>query len=180
MKEVNNQNLWYQNLELGSQGNTNIPIWIVIGFQQRDRQDSQNLYNDSFCRLPVISAQCNIGTEKYQDASILLNYDHDDYSYGYAQIKEVFRVLTKDDILQPYIADDDFKSFNAGVVELGYNIYAFDIRCQQNFTASQPVKVEFIVYGVVPNDINAYGLVLTNKFFSMSSDGQWSFDLIWV
>ena len=41
MKEVNNQNLW--NFELGSQESINVPIWITIGFQQRDRQDSQNL-----------------------------------------------------------------------------------------------------------------------------------------
>ena len=32
MKEVNNQNLW--NFELGSQENMNVPIWIIIGFQQ--------------------------------------------------------------------------------------------------------------------------------------------------
>ena len=37
MKEVNNQNLW--NFELGSHENMNVPIWIIIGFQQRDRQD---------------------------------------------------------------------------------------------------------------------------------------------
>ena len=61
MKEVNNQNLWI--LELGSQGNKNVPIWIIIGFQQPDRQDSQNLKNDTFCRLPVVSAQCVIGTK---------------------------------------------------------------------------------------------------------------------
>ena len=106
MKEVNNQNLW--NFELGSHENMNVPIWIIIGFQQRDRQDSQNLNNDTFCRLPVVSAQCIIGTEKNPDAGILLNYDDDDYSQGYHQIKEAFRALTKDSILQPYISEADF------------------------------------------------------------------------
>ena len=38
MKEANNQKLW--NFELGSQENMNVPIWIIIGFQQQDRQDS--------------------------------------------------------------------------------------------------------------------------------------------
>ena len=78
MKEVNNQNLW--NFELGSQENMNVPIWIIIGFQQQDRQDSQNLNNDTFCRLPVVSAQSVIGTEKFSDAGILINYSDDDYS----------------------------------------------------------------------------------------------------
>ena len=42
----------------------NIPIWIFIGFRQRDKQDSQNLNKDTFCRLPIVSAQYIIGTEK--------------------------------------------------------------------------------------------------------------------
>ena len=41
MKEVKHQNLW--NFELGSQKSMNVPIWIITGFQQRDRQDSQYL-----------------------------------------------------------------------------------------------------------------------------------------
>ena len=117
MKEVKNQNVW--NFELGSHENMNVPIWIIIGFQQRDRQDSQNMNKDTFCRLPVVSAQCIIGTEKYPDAGILLNYDDDDYSQGYHQIKEAFRALTKDDILQPYISEADFRRSNAVVNDIG-------------------------------------------------------------
>ena len=176
MKEVNNQNVW--NFELGSHENMNVPIWVIIGFQQRDRQNSQNLNNDTFCRLPVVSAQCIIGTEKYPDAGILLNYDDDDYSQGYHQIKEAFRALTKDDILQPYISEADFRRSNVAVNDIGYNLYIFDIRYQKNFTNSQPIKVEFKFEGVVPNDINGYVLVLTNKLISISSDGQRHFDLI--
>ena len=137
MKEVKNQNLC--NLELGSQESSNKAIRITIGFQQRDGQDSQNLNIDSFCRLPVTSAQCLIGTEKYPDAGILLNYDHDENSQGYSQIKEAFRVLTKDDILQPCITDDDFRSSNGGA-EIGYNVLVFDIRYQQNLQLLNQLK----------------------------------------
>ena len=125
MKQVNNQNVW--NFELGSQENMNVPVWIIIGFQQQDRQDSQNLNNDTFCRLPVVSAQCIIGTEKYPDAGILLNYDDDDYSQGYHQIKEAFKALTKDDILQPYISEDNFRTSNVAANDIGYNLYIFDL-----------------------------------------------------
>ena len=126
MKEVNNQNLW--NFEMGSQENMNIPIWIIIGFQQQDRQDSQNLNNDTFCRLPVVSAQCVIGMEKYPDAVILLSYDDDDYSQGYHQVEEAFKALIKDDILQPYISEQDFRTSNVRAADVGYNLYVFDIR----------------------------------------------------
>ena len=132
MKEVNNQKLW--NFELGSQENMNVPIWINLGFQQQDRQDSRNLNNDTFCRLPVVSAQCVIGTEKYPDVDILLNYDDDDYSQGYIQIKEAFEAVTKDDVLQLYLSEQDFRTSNVRANDVGYNLYLFDIRYQKNFT----------------------------------------------
>ena len=177
--EVNNQNLW--DFELGSQESMNVPIWIIISFQPQDRQDSQNFNKDTFCRLLVVSAQCIIGTEKYPDAGILLNYDDDDYYVqGYSQIKEAFRALTRDDILQPYISEEDFRSSNVTADDLGYNLYVFDIRYQKNFTIFQTINVEFKFDGVVPNDVNGNTLNLTNKLVCISSDKQRHFDLIQV
>ena len=175
MKEVNNQNLW--NFELCSQESMKVPKWIIIGFQQRERQDSGNLVNDSFYRLPVTSTRCIIGTEKYPVAGILLNYHGDDYSHGYSQIKETFGALTKNDILQLYISDDVFRSSNAGVVNIGYKLNIFDSKYQQNFTSSQRIKVKFKFNGVVPSDVNGYALLLTNKIVSISSDGRRHFHL---
>ena len=94
MKEVNTQNLW--SFELGTQEGINVPIWIFVAFQQNERQTDQNLNNDTFYRPLVTSAQCIIGTEKYPDSGILLNYNDDNYSQGYGQIKEAFKALTKD------------------------------------------------------------------------------------
>ena len=174
MKEVKTQNLW--TFELGTQEGITVPIRIFVTFQQNDRQNDQNLNNDTFYRPLVTSAQCIIGTEKYPNSSILLNYNDDDYSQGFGQIKEAFKALTKDNLLQPYISDADFRSSNDGN-NIGYNIYAFDIRYQKNFESFQPIKVEFKFDGVVPAGIYGYALVLTNKLISISSDGQRMFDL---
>ena len=174
MKEVNTQNFW--TFELGTQEGNNIPTWIFVGFQQNDRQHDQNLNNDTFVRLPVISAQVVIGTERYPDSAILLNYEDDDYSQGYGQIKEAFKALTEGNILQPYISDHDFKSSNDGN-DIGYKIYAFDIRYQKFFENAQPVKVEFKFSENIPAGVYGYALVSTNKLISISSDGQRMFDL---
>ena len=174
MKEVNTQNFW--TFELGTQEGINMPTWIFVAFQQNDRQHDQNLNNDTFVRLPVISAQVVIGTERYPDSGILLNYEDDDYSQGYGQIKEAFRALTKDDILKPYITEDDFRLSNEGN-NIGYNIYAFDIRYQKNFENAQPIKVEFKFSENIPAGIYGYALVLTNKLISITSDGRRMFDL---
>ena len=174
MKEVNTQNFW--TFELGVQEFINVPIWIFVAFQPMDRQNDQNLNNDTFYRMPITSAQCIIGTEKYPDNAILLNYDDDDYSQGYGQIKEAFKALTKDDILQPYITDDDYRSSN-DVDNIGYNVHVFDIRYQKNFEIGQSVKVEFKFDKVIPAGIYGYALVLTNRLISITGDGQRMFDL---
>ena len=173
MKEVNTQNPW--SFELGTQEGINVPIWIIVGFQQNDRQNDQNLNNHTFYRPPVTSAQCIIRTEKYLDSAILLNYNDDDYSQGYGIIKQTFEALTKDDILEPYISDNDFRSSNDGH-NIGYKLYVFDIRYQKKFETAQPIKREFKFDGVVPAGIYSCALVLTNKFITISSDGQRHFD----
>ena len=132
--------------------------------------------NDTFVRLPVISAQVVIGTERYPDSGVLLNYDDDDCSQAYGLIKEAFRALTKDDILKPYISEDDFRSFNERN-SIGYNIYAFDIRYQKNFENAQAVNVEIKFSENIPAGIYGYAVVLTNRLASITSDGQRMFDL---
>ena len=130
--------------------------------------------------MPVASSQCVIGNEKQPDIAILLNYNDDDYSQAYGQIKEVFEAVTKDNILQPYISEDDFKSSNVGydVREIGYNRHTFDIRYQKNFESGQSTKVEFKFSQPVPaGTIYVYALVLTKRLVSISSDGQQMFHL---
>ena len=132
---------------------------------------------DTFYRPPVTSAHVIIGSERYPDSSILLNNDDDIYSQGYGQIKEALKALTKDDILQPYISEDDFRSSNDGD-DLGYNIYTFDIRYQKKNESAQPIKVEFKFNRVIPNNKYGHAFVLTNRLVSMSSDGQRMLDLV--
>ena len=105
-----------------------------------------------------------------------MNYDDDDYSQGYCQKKEAFRAVTKDDILQPYISEDDFRSSNDGDI-IGYNIHSFNIRYQKNFENAQPIKLDFKFSEKFPPGIYGYGLVLTNRLVSISLDSQRMYDL---
>ena len=144
-------------------------------FPKKRRKDTQNMINDTFFRPPVTSTQCIIGTEKCPDPAILLNYDDDDYNQGYGHIKEAFKALTKDEKLQPYINDNDFRSSNNNKGN-GYNLYVFDIRYHKNLKKAQPIKVEFKFSENIDAGTYAYALVLTNKRIYISSDGQQPFD----
>ena len=88
----------------------------------------------------------------------MLIYNDDDYSQGYGQIKDVFRALPRDDVLQPYISDNDFRSSNDDN-DIGYNFYVFDVRYQKNLESVQAVKLKFKFAGVVPAGIYGYAFV---------------------
>ena len=83
-----------------------------------------------------------MGTEKYPDSAYLLSYYDDDYSQGYGHIKEAFKILTKDNILQHFTSEDDFRSSNVGDDgnEIGYNIDSFDIRYHKIFKVVNRLK----------------------------------------
>ena len=73
----------------------------------------------------------------------MLNYDDNDYSQGYGQIKEAFKALTKDDIFNPYISDHAYRSSNGGD-DIRHKLYVFDIRYrEQNLESAQPMKIKF-------------------------------------
>ena len=175
LKEVKTQIFW--TLELGVQEGFNVPIWIFVVFQRIDRQHDQNLNNDAFYRMPITFAQVVIGSQTNPNFAVLLNYNNDCYSQGYGQIKEAFKAVTKDNILQRYIGEDDFRSSNDGD-NIGYNIHSFDIRYQKSFEKGQSVRVEFIFSENIPAWIYGYALLLPNKLVSISSDGQRMLDLL--
>ena len=112
MKEVKSQKIW--TVELGTREGINVPLSLYVVFQQSDREHDQSSNNDTFCRMPINSAQVVIGTENYTDSGIFLNYKDDDNSQGYGQTKEAFRALTKNNTLQPYICGDVFRSSIVG------------------------------------------------------------------
>ena len=72
----------------------------------------------------------------------MLNFDDDDYSQGYGQNKEALRSQTRNDVPEPFISDNDFRS-PKNTNDIEYNVYIFDIRYQKNLESAQPINVEF-------------------------------------
>ena len=73
-----------------------------------------------------------------------------------------FKALTKDDIIQSYISDNNFRSSNDDD-DIGYNLCVFDIRYQNNLEPAQPIKVEFNFLENVSAGIYGYALMLTKE-----------------
>ena len=171
-KDVNTKNNC--TFELGNSGGEaaqSTPIFVIVGFQARNKIDSQTHDNAVFDRLPISNAVCKIGSEKYPDDGIDCDYDRDKYDQAYIEIENFYHLKSETNLLNPFI---DLHKFRRS-----YNFYVFDLPKQKDQIASQPIILEFkfrAAFGVA--DYIAYALVLTPKLISISSDGQRLFDLI--
>ena len=167
-KDVNTNSNW--TFELGSSGES-CPTFVIVGFQARNKIDSQVHDNAVFDRLPFSNAVCKIGLEKYPDDGIECDYDRDKYDQAYSEIENFYHLHSETNLLNPFIDLNKFRT--------NYNFYVFDISKQRDIIASQQIRLEFIFNAAIDvANFVAYALVLTPKLISISSDGQRHFDLI--
>ena len=179
MKDVTAENNW--TFVLGVGDGIVIPIYVIVGFMQRDQFNQQHQNKDTFYRPNVVNSQCFIRSEKLPNAGIYCIYAIDRYSQAYGEIVFCFRHLAKDNFLQAYNTQKDFVTSNkypGG--NTGYNLYVFDIRHHQDYSSAQPIKVRFDFRPALPAITNliGYALLLANKKISISSDVQRQCDLV--
>ena len=167
-KDVNTNNNW--TFELGNSGEST-PTFVIVGFQARNKIDSQTHDNAIFDRLPISNAVCKIGSEKYPDDGIECDYDRDKYDQAYSEIENFYLLKSETNLLNPFINLHKFRT--------NYNFYVFDLSKQKDPIGSQPIRLEFKFNAAIDvADYIAYALVLTPKLISISSDGQRHFDLL--
>ena len=152
-KDVNTKN--NGTFELGNSGEST-PTFVIVGFQARNKIDSQPHDNATFDRLSVSNAVCKTGSEKYPDDGIECDSDRDKYDQAYSEIENFYHLKSETNLLNPFI---DLHKFRRN-----YNFYVFDLSKQKDQIASQPIRLEIklnAAFGVA--DYIAYALVLTNK-----------------
>ena len=149
MKDVTTENNWVFKLSVGE--GIDIPIYVVVGFMQRDQFNQQHQNKDTFCRPSVVNAQRIKDGEKFPDSGINCDYAIDKKSQANGEIVSCFRHLTKDNILPPYNLQKHFlTSNNYPDGNAGYSLYVFDIRNDQDYNSAQPIKIRFDFRPAVP------------------------------
>ena len=167
-KDVNTNNNW--TFELGNSGEST-PTFLIVGFQARNKIDSQTHDNAIFDRLPISNAVCKIGSEKYPDDGIECDYGRDKNDQAFSEIENFYLLKNETNLLNPFIDLHKFRT--------NYNFYVFDLSKQKDNIASQPIRLEYKFNATIDvADYIAYALVLTPKLISISSDGQRHFDLL--
>ena len=168
-KDVNTNNYW--TFELGNSNNGSCPIFVNVGFQARNKIDSQTHDNATFDKIPISNAVCKKGSEKYPDDGIECDYDRDIYDQAYSEIENFYHLKSETNLLNPFIDLHKFRT--------NYTYYVFDLSKQKDQIASQPIRLDFKFSAAIDVAVYiAYALVLTPKLISIRSDGQRHFDLL--
>ena len=90
-KDVNASDNW--TFELGNSGELT-PTFVIVGFQARNKIDSQTHDNAIFDRLSISNAVCKIGSDQYPDDGMKCDYDRDKYDQAYSEIEKFLSVKT--------------------------------------------------------------------------------------
>ena len=104
-KDVNTNSNWTFELVGNAGGNSgeSCPTFVIVGFQARNKIDSQVHDNAVFDRLPISNAVCKIGSEKYPDDGIECDYDRDKYDQANSEIENFYHLNSETNLLNPFI-----------------------------------------------------------------------------
>ena len=168
-KDVNTNKSWTFEL---CNGGESTPTYVVVGFQARNKIDSQTHDNAILDRLPVSNAVRKIGSEKYPDDGIECDYNRDKYDQAYSEFENFYLLKSETNLLNPFIDLHKFRT--------NYSFYVIDLSKQKDQIASQPIRLEFKFSAAIDvADYIAYAPVLTPKLITISSDGLRHFDLLY-
>ena len=106
-KNVDTNNNW--TFELGQSENLN-PVYIIVGFMQQNKLNSQVHNNSVFDTLPIIQAQCKIGSENFPENGIMCDYSRYNYCDAYYEVEKFFTYQTETDFLKPIIDYNNFRT----------------------------------------------------------------------
>ena len=171
-KTVNSNNNW--TFELGVEAGIDIPIDVIVGFQSAARlSPDQTQNNGVFDQLDIIGASLKVGSERYPDNEMSLDYNINKYSDAYRELKKFKKEYIGEQSLNPYITYKEFKDL--------YNIYVFDIRNQKAHLSAQQLQVKFTFragFDATTLNATAFALVLKNRVTNIQSQDNKQSDIL--
>ena len=97
-KDVNTNNNW--TYVVGISGEST-PTFVIVGFQARNKSDSQTHDNAVFDQNPISNAVCKIGSEKYPNDGQECDYDRDKCDQACNEIGNIHQLKSETNLLNP-------------------------------------------------------------------------------
>ena len=174
VKKVDAQNALFS--DLGVKSGNDIQLHSSVVSRKTNTKDLAHQVRSVFVKCYVVSAKCIIGTEKYTETGMKTDNAKQSHSQAYGELVSRFRQLSKANILQPFVSQNDLSR------DENFNLYVLDMRYQISFSSPPNVKVDFRFASgaahAVPVGLIGFALVLSDKLISISSDSQKHLDSI--
>jgi len=148
-------------------GGVEKPRWIIIGFQT-SRIDTQLQNPAVFDHLSLKNAYVTLNSERYPMSDIITNFDKNEYMKLYSMF---------DDFKKEYYGIDSLvggTQVNVAAYKSLYPIIVFDVRKQNEKlkTGVTDIQVRFEFGAAVPVNTTAYAVIISDRFYKLSSDGK--------
>lgn len=148
-------------------GGVEKPRWIIIGFQT-NRINTQEQNPAVFDNINLRNAYVNLNSERYPMSDIITNFDRNEYMKLY----DMF-----DDFKKEYYGIDALvggTQVNVASFKSLFPIIVFDVRKQSERLKMGVVdiQVKFEFGAAVPADTTAYAVMISDRFYKLSSDGK--------
>jgi len=143
------------------------PRWIIIGFQT-DKIDTQQQNPAVFNNLNLKNAYVTLNSERYPMTDIMTNFNRNEYMRLYTMF---------DDFKKDYFGIDSLvggTQVNVPAYKSLFPIIVFDVRRQNETlkTAVMDIQVKFEFSEAVPANTSAYSVMISDRFYKLSSDGK--------
>ena len=174
-KQVDSNNQWI--FELGVKSGDELPIYCNIGFQNQDRFSVQIKHKIMLYSISpdIIECSCVIGSTKFPDCNeYQVDFERNKYNDSYNEVRRFYEHFIQGEG-KPYISFKDYKELYPFIIfalrQLKKMLLASQSSSKQDFVSEQEMMV-------LEQNLQAIGLLLTQKIISVSSDAVRQFDIM--
>jgi hypothetical protein len=148
-------------------GGVEKPRWIIVGFQT-DKIDTQRQNPAVFNNLNLKNAHVTLNSERYPKSETMANFSRNEYM-------RLFNMF--DDFKKEYYGIDSLvggTQVNVPAYKSLFPIIVFDVRRQNETlkTGVMDIQVKFEFNEAVPANTSAYSVMISDRFYKLSSDGK--------
>ena len=144
-----------------------VPRFIIIGFQQ-DGINNQTTNPSTFTHLNVSNMYVMLNSTRYPATDYDINFGIQQFSRVYGDVADFrSKFFNMDELISnPNINPSDYKGL--------YSLFLFDVSKQSEKLkySTTDIQVKIIFRGDVPNNVQVYGVIISDRLINFQSDGN--------
>ena len=144
-----------------------VPRFIIIGLQQNGI-NNQTTNPSTFAHMNVSNMYVMLNSTRYPATDYDINFGIQQFSRVYGDVADFrSKFYNMDELISnPNINPSDYKSL--------YSLFLFDVSKQSEKLkySTTDIQVKIIFRGDVPNNVQVYGVIISDRLINFQSDGN--------